>query len=280
MALKKMRPTSPGRRGQVNLVREEVTRGGGEPSLMQGRQRLHGRNNQGRVTVRYRGGAAKRKYRFVDHTRQSKDGVPAKVAAIDRDPNRNANLALLHYADGDKRYIVAPLGLKPGDQVVSGPGIDIKTGNTLPLRDIPTGTMIHNIELQIGGGGKLCRAAGAQAQLLAKEGDYAYVVLPSKETRLVNLNCRATVGQVGNLDFANIQWGKAGRMRFRGIRSHVRGVARNPVDHPMGGGEGKTSGGRHPCTLWGQPTKGYKTRRRKATSRMIVRSRHAAKKKA
>lgn len=277
MTLKKMKPTSPGRRGQVNLIRDEVTRGGGEPSLMKGRQRLHGRNNQGRVTVRYRGGAAKRKYRFVDYARR-KDGVPAKIAAVDRDPNRNANLALLQYADGEKRYIVAPLGMKPGDTVLSGPGIDIKPGNTLPLRDIPAGTMIHNIELQIGGGGKLCRAAGAAAQLMAKEGEFAYIVLPSKETRLVNLNCRATIGQVGNIDFANIGWGKAGRMRHRGIRPHVRGVARNPVDHPMGGGEGKTSGGRHPCTPWGQPTKGYKTRRQKRTSKFIVRRRHAAKK--
>lgn len=277
MALKKTKPTSPARRGQINLVRDEVTRGGGEPSLMRGRQRLHGRNNQGRVTVRYRGGAAKRKYRFVDYARR-KDGVPAKVAAIDRDPNRNANLALLHYADGEKRYIVAPLGLKVGDTVVSGASSDVKPGNTLPLRDIPVGTMVHAIELQVGGGARLCRAAGAQAQLLAKEGTYAYVVLPSKETRLVHLDCRATIGQVGNLDYQNISWGKAGRKRFLGVRPHVRGVVRNPVDHPMGGGEGKTSGGRHPCSPWGQPAKGYKTRRTKRTGRFIVRRRHAAKK--
>lgn len=271
--LKTCKPTSPGRRAQINLIRDEVTRSGPEPSLTRGKRRISGRNNAGRVTVRYRGRGAKRRYRIVDFKRD-KDAVPATVAAIERDPNRNANLALLHYADGEKRYMLAPLGVTPGTKIESGPNADVRPGNTLPLRGIPVGTMVHNIELHVGGGGQLCRAAGAAAQFLAKEGDYAYLVLPSKETRLVHLDCRATIGQIGNLDYANISWGKAGRIRFLGIRSHVRGVAKNPVDHPMGGGEGKTSGGRHPCSPWGQPSKGYKTRRRKSTSRFIIRRRN------
>jgi len=233
-----------------------------------------GRNNEGRITVRHRGGAVKRKYRIIDFNRD-KDNVPAKVAAIEYDPNRTANIALLHYKDGEKRYILAPVGLKVGDTVMSGENVDIKVGNALPLRSIPVGTVIHNIELYPGRGGQLVRAAGGAAQLMAKEGDYAHVRLPSGEIRMIRLDCRATIGQVGNLDHENVSIGKAGRKRHMGIRPTVRGSVMNPVDHPHGGGEGKAPVGRpSPVTPWGKPTLGYKTRKKnKESDKYIIRRR-------
>jgi large subunit ribosomal protein L2 len=232
-----------------------------------------GRNNVGRVTTRFRGGGHKRLYRLIDFKRK-KEEVPAKVASIEYDPNRSARIALLHYLDGDKKYILAPIDLKVGDLVVSSPTADIKPGNALPLRNIPLGTMIHNIELKPGKGGQMARAAGASAQLVAKEGSYAQIKLPSGEVRQVHLNCRATVGQLGNVEHENLSIGKAGRKRWLGRRPHVRGVAMNPVDHPMGGGEGKSSGGRHPVSPWGKPTKGYKTRKPKESDRYIIKRRN------
>ena len=226
---------------------------------MEPKSRISGRNNHGELTIWHRGGGHKRHYRMVDFKRD-KTGIPARVATIEYDPNRSAFIALLHYADGEKRYILGPLGLKVGDKVVSGPEADIVTGNALPLKSIPAGTMIHNIELRPGKGGQMVRSAGGAAQLLAKEGEYAQIRLPSGEVRKVLMECVATIGQVGNLEHENISIGKAGRKRWMGIRPTVRGVAMNPVDHPLGGGEGKTSGGRHPVTPWGQPTRGYKTR--------------------
>jgi large subunit ribosomal protein L2 len=259
MAIRAVKPTSPARRYLTYLVRDEVTKQEPEKRLVGPKIRTSGRNNAGRITVRHRGGGAKRRLRHVDF-RRDKHGVPARVAAIEYDPNRSAHLALLHYRDGEKRYILAPVGLKVGDTVMSGPQADILPGNALPLRNIPVGTLVHNVELHPGRGGQMCRSAGAQAQLLAKEGERATLKLPSGEVRYVALDCMATVGQVGNLDHENVSIGKAGRRRWLGIRPTVRGTVMNPVDHPMGGGEGRGKGN-HPMTPWGKPTKGYKTRR-------------------
>jgi large subunit ribosomal protein L2 len=270
MAIKKLTPTSAARRYQTYLVREEVTTDKPYKPLLSPKTRISGRNNDGRITVRRRGGGSKRQYRIVDFKRD-KSGIPAKVATIEYDPNRSANIALLNYADGEKRYIIAPLGLKVGQTVLSGPEADIIPGNALPLRNIPLGTTIHNVELRPGKGAQMVRAAGGQAQLVAKEGDWAQLRLPSGEIRRVNIACYATVGQIGNIDHANVSLGKAGRTRWLGRRPKVRGVAMNPVDHPHGGGEGKTSGGRNPVTPWGQPTRGYKTRNNKRTDKFIVR---------
>ncbi len=273
MGIKKYRPTSPGRRHMSANDFKELTRGKKpEKNLLAPKKRSGGRNSYGRTTVRFRGGGHKRRYRVVDFKR-NKLGVPATVKAIEYDPNRSAFLALLQYADGEKRYILAPQGVKVGDKVISAKNAEIRPGNALPLRSIPLGAQIHNLELQIGGGGKLCRSAGSYAQLMAKEGDYAHVRLPSGEVRLVHVNCRATIGQVGNVEHGNIDLGKAGRKRWLGRRPHNRGVTMNPVDHPLGGGEGRSSGGRHPCSPWGWPTKGYRTRRNKRTDKFIVRRR-------
>ena len=275
MAIKKYKPTSPARRHMTVSAFDEITKKTPEKSLLDSQKSKAGRNAQGRITVRHQGGGAKRKYRLIDFKRD-KDNVPAKVAAIEYDPNRSANIALLHYVDGEKRYILAPLKLKTGDTVVSGPGIDIKVGNALPLSDIPVGTIIHNIELTPGKGGQMVRSAGNSAQLMAKEGNYAHVRLPSGEMRLVRINCRATVGQVGNLEHENISIGKAGRKRHMGIRPTVRGSVMNPVDHPHGGGEGRAPIGRpSPMTPWGKPTLGYKTRKKKNKSdKYIVKRRN------
>jgi len=251
---------------------EEITRTTPERSLIRPLKKSGGRNNAGRITSRRRGGGHKRRYRVIDFKR-NKDGVPAKVASIEYDPNRSARVALLHYVDGEKRYILAPVGLNVGDSVMSGPGADIRPGNAMALRDMPLGMTIHNVELHPGHGGQLGRSAGTEVQLMAREGDYAQLRLASGEMRLVQTTCRATIGQVGNTDHENISIGKAGRSRWLGRRPKVRGVAMNPVDHPHGGGEGKTSGGRHPVTPWGVPTKGYKTRRNKRTDKYIVRRR-------
>jgi large subunit ribosomal protein L2 len=272
MAVRSYKPTSPGRRFQTVSTFEEITSVIPERSLLRPLKKTGGRNNRGRVTSRHRGGGHKRRYRVIDFKR-TKDGVPAKVASIEYDPNRSARVALLHYADGEKRYILAPVGLKVGDAVMSGPQADIRPGNTLALRDMPLGMTIHNIELHPGGGGQLVRGAGTAAQLMAREGKYAQIRLASGEMRLVQSICRATIGQVGNADHDSISIGKAGRSRWLGRRPRVRGVAMNPVDHPHGGGEGKTSGGRHPVTPWGVPTKGYKTRRNKRTGKYILRRR-------
>jgi large subunit ribosomal protein L2 len=272
MGIKSNKPTSPGRRFQTGSSFEEITSGNPERSLLRTLRKRGGRNALGRVTARHRGGGHKRKYRMVDFRRE-KEGVPATVASIEYDPNRSANIALLHYLDGEKRYIVAPHQLGVGDRIVSGSGSEIRVGNTVPLREIPMGSHIHNIELSIGHGAQLARSAGSYGQLMAKEGKYAQVKLPSGEVRMILLECKATLGQVGNLDHENISIGKAGRNRWKGRRPHVRGVAMNPVDHPHGGGEGKSSGGRHPVTPWGVPTKGFKTRVRKASDRLIVKKR-------
>jgi large subunit ribosomal protein L2 len=272
MAVKKMKPTSPGRRFQNYPGFEEITEDTPERSLLRNIKKTGGRNANGRVTSRRRGGGHKRYYRIIDFKRD-KDGVPAKVATIEYDPNRSARIALLHYADGEKRYIIAPLKLSVGDTVMSGPDADIQPGNTLLLANIPLGTHIHNIELRIGKGGQIVRSAGTFAQLMAKEDRYALVKLPSGEVRMVLLNCKATVGQLGNVTHENVSLGKAGRNRWKGRRPKVRGVAMNPVDHPMGGGEGRSSGGRHPCSPWGVPTKGFRTRKNKRTDRYIVKRR-------
>ncbi|NLI60183.1 MAG: 50S ribosomal protein L2 [Clostridiales bacterium] len=273
MAIKKFRSTSPARRHMTVSSFEEITKLTPEKSLLTTLKSKAGRNSDGRITVRHRGGGVKRKYRIIDFKR-NKDGIPAKVAGIEYDPNRSANIALLHYADGEKRYIIAPNGLKDGDMVMSGPDADIKVGNALPLRNIPLGTVIHNIELTPGKGGQLVRSAGNSAQLLAKEGQYAHVRLPSGEVRLVLLNCKATIGQVGNIDHENITIGKAGRKRHMGIRPTVRGSAMNPVDHPHGGGEGRAPIGKpSPVTPWGKPTLGYKTRKRKKSDSYIIKRR-------
>ena len=253
-------------------TREEITRTTPEKSLLVPLKKTGGRNAFGRVTAWQRGGGHKRMYRIIDFKRD-KDGVPARVAGIEYDPNRSAHIALLHYADGEKRYILAPLGLRIGETLVSGRGAEIRTGNALPLREIPLGTFLHNIELNLGHGGQFARCAGNYAQLMAKEGKYAQLKLPSGEVRMVSLDCKATIGQVGNIEHENIRIGKAGRTRWTGRRPHVRGVAMNPVDHPHGGGEGKTSGGRHPVTPWGVPTKGFKTRVKKGSDRLIVKRR-------
>lgn len=274
MGIKHFKPTSPGRRFMSVLTTDDLTRKKPEKRLTKGLRKRGGRNNAGRITSRHRGGGHKRVYRMIDFKRDKTD-VPARVAALEYDPNRSARIALLHYADGEKRYIIAPLNLKVGDEVLSGPSADIKPGNAMPLRFIPMGTIVHNVELTKGRGGQLIRGAGTGAQLMAKEGNYAQLRLSSGEVRMIHLDCRATVGQVGNPDHENISLGKAGRSRWLGRRPRVRGVAMNPVDHPHGGGEGKSSGGRHPSTPWGKPTKGYKTRRQKPSDRYIIRRRRA-----
>ena len=272
MPIKSFKPTSPSRRYYSVLSTADLTKKAPEKNLLEKQTSTGGRNNRGRITARFRGGGHKQRYRLVDF-RRGKIGVPASVAAIEYDPNRTARLALLHYADGEKAYILAPDGLKVGDQIVSSRNADIKPGNSLPLRAIPLGTLIHNVELHKGHGGQMVRSAGSAATLMAKDGDYAQVRLPSTEIRKVHLDCRATVGQVSNLDHKNVFLGKAGRARWLGRRPHNRGVSMNPVDHPMGGGEGRTSGGRHPCSPWGQLAKGFKTRKNKRTDSMIVRAR-------
>lgn len=272
MALKKNNPTSPGRRFQTVSSFEEITTSKPEKSLLKPIKRSGGRNSQGRITVRHRGEGHKRRYRIIDFKRK-KDNIPATVASIEYDPNRSARIALLHYLDGEKSYILAPDKLLVGDRVESGENVEIKIGNTMPLANIPMGTHIHNIELHVGYGGQLARSAGGYAQLMAKEGKYAQVKLPSGEVRMILLGCRATIGEIGNLDHENISLGKAGRSRHLGRRPHVRGVAMNPVDHPLGGGEGRSSGGRHPVTPWGVPTKGFRTRRNNTSDRLIIKRR-------
>jgi large subunit ribosomal protein L2 len=274
MGLKKYKPTSPGRRFMSVADFAEVTKSTPEKSLLAPLHNTGGRNNNGRITTRHQGGGHKRRYRIIDFKR-NKDGVPAKVASIEYDPNRSARIALLHYADGEKRYILCPAKLSVGDAVMSGPGSDIKPGNTLPLADIPTGTVVHAVEMQPGKGAAMARSAGTSIQLMAKEGKNAILRMPSSEMRMVPLTCRATIGIVGNADHDGINVGKAGRSRWLGIRPSVRGTAMNPVDHPHGGGEGKNkSAGRHPVTPWGVPTKGHRTRnKKKASSAMIIRRR-------
>jgi large subunit ribosomal protein L2 len=272
MPIRRYNPTSPGRRGMTVSTFEEITATEPEKSLIEILPKHSGRNAQGRLTVRHQGGRQKRYYRKVDFKR-NKPGVPAKVATIEYDPNRSARIALLHYVDGEKRYILAPLGLKVGDMVQSGPGAPIRVGNALTLRDIPLGTQIHNIELYAGKGGQLVRSAGTSAQLMAKQDDYAQIRMPSGEVRLVHLDCMATLGQVGNVDHENVQIGKAGRARLMGKRPEVRGSVMNPRDHPHGGGEGKAPIGGQPKTPWGKPAQGYRTRKNKSTSKFIVRRR-------
>jgi large subunit ribosomal protein L2 len=274
MALRAFKPTSAGRRAYTVSDFAEITKTQPEESLLAPIHKSGGRNNQGRVTSRFRGGGHKRMYRLIDFKRE-KIGVPAKVVAIEYDPNRSARIALLNYADGEKRYILAPDGLKTGDQVVSSRHADIRPGNCLPLSFIPAGTMIHNVELRLGKGAQLVRGAGVAAQLMAKDAAYAQVRLPSGEVRKVHILCHATVGQVSNIESQNVALGKAGRNRWLGRRPHNRGVTMNPVDHPMGGGEGRTSGGRHPCSPWGKLAKGLKTRNNKRTNLMIVKNRKA-----
>jgi large subunit ribosomal protein L2 len=272
MAIKKIKPTSPGRRFQAYSSFEEITKTKPEKQLLRVIKKTGGRNAHGRITSRHRGGGHKRHYRLIDFKRD-KIGIPAKVASIEYDPNRSTRIALLHYVDGEKRYILAPLNLNVNDFVQSGPEADIKPGNTLPIGSIPLGTQIHNIELRPGKGGQIVRSAGTYAQLVAKEARYALIKLPSGEVRMVLMNCKATIGQLGNTLHENIDLGKAGRKRWLGKRPKVRGVAMNPVDHPMGGGEGRSSGGRHPCSPWGVPSKGYKTRKNKSSARLIVKRR-------
>jgi large subunit ribosomal protein L2 len=272
MALKSYKPTSPGVRFMTRLDFAEITKDRPEKALTRGISKSGGRNNEGHETLRFRGGGHKRRYRTIDFRRDKRD-IPARVAAIEYDPNRSANIALLHYADGEKRYILAPDGVKVDANLVAADKAEIIPGNALPLKNIPLGAMVHNIELKPGHGGQMARAAGASAQVMAKEGKYVTLRMPSGEMRLVLAVCWATVGQVGNVDHSNVSIGKAGRTRWLGRRGHVRGTAMNPVDHPHGGGEGKTKGGRHPVSPWGQPTKGYKTRRNKRTTRFIVKRR-------
>ncbi len=272
MAIKKYKPTSPSRRFYSSSDFSNITKSTPEKSLLDTQKSTGGRNNHGRITCRFRGGGHKQRYRIIDFKRD-KIGVPAKVAAIEYDPNRTARIALLHYVDGEKRYILAPDGLEVGTQIISSMNADIKPGNSLRIRHMPPGTQIHNIEMRKGKGGQMVRSAGTSAQLMAKDGDYAQVRLPSGEIRRIHLDCRATIGQVSNSDHSNINWGKAGRNRWKGRRPHNRGVTMNPVDHPMGGGEGRSSGGRHPCSPWGQLAKGLKTRKNKRTDNMIVRRR-------
>jgi len=272
MALISRKPTSPGRRFQTATDFAEITRSEPEKSLVRPLKKTGGRNCHGRVTIRFRGGGHKRRYRLIDFKRNKLE-VPAKVASIEYDPNRTTRIALLHYVDGEKRYILAPNDLRVGDIVVSSATADIKPGNTLPLLNIPNGTLVHNVEMKPGKGGQMARAAGAYAQLMAKEGRQAHLKLPSGEVRMVPVDCRATIGQLSNVEQENVSLGKAGRKRWTGKRPHVRGVVMNPVDHPMGGGEGKSSGGRHPCSPWGVPSKGFKTRKPKASDRYIVKHR-------
>ncbi len=273
MGVRNYKPTSPGRRGMSVSDFSEVTRGKPERSLVEGRvNKTGGRNSNGRITSWQRGGGHKRRYRRIDFRRE-KFGVPARVAAIEYDPNRSANIALLHYRDGEKRYIVAPAEVRVGDVLESGPSAEIRPGNALPLANVPLGTVVHAIEMKPRKGAQLVRAAGLGAQLMAREGSYATLRMPSGEHRLIHVDCMATIGQVGNADQENASIGKAGRSRWLGRRSNVRGVAMNPVDHPMGGGEGKSAGGRHPCTPWGVPTKGHKTRKNRRTQKYIVKRR-------
>ncbi|MBM3773794.1 MAG: 50S ribosomal protein L2 [Acidobacteria bacterium] len=269
MPVKSYRPTTPGRRFQTVVPRRDITRETPEKSLVEPLKRTGGRNNIGQITSRFIGGGHKKAYRKIDFKRD-KPGVPAVVASIEYDPNRSARIALLHYKDGEKRYILQPDGLKTGQTVISGPSADILVGNALPLKNMPAGTIVHNIELRPGKGAQMARSAGTQAQLVSREGGLALLKLPSGEIRRVSDDCMATIGQIGNLDHENVSLGKAGRKRWLGKTPHNRGVSMNPVDHPHGGGEGKTSGGRHPVTPWGQPTRGYKTRNNKRTDRWIV----------
>jgi large subunit ribosomal protein L2 len=269
MALVKVKPTSPGRRGMVKVVTDGLYKGRPFAALVEKKSKTAGRNNNGHITTRHIGGGHKQHYRVIDF-RRTKDGIPAKVERIEYDPNRSAHIALLCYADGERHYIIATKGLAIGDQLMNGAEAPIKSGNCLPIRNIPVGTVMHCVEMLPGKGAQMARSAGAQAQLVAKEGEYALLKLPSGETRKVLVDCMATVGQVGNTDHENISLGKAGRSRWLGIKPTNRGVVMNPVDHPHGGGEGKTSGGRHPVTPWGQPTRGYKTRNNKRTDKFIV----------
>jgi large subunit ribosomal protein L2 len=269
MPIKSYRPTTPTRRFQTIVSREDITKQRPEKSLVESKKGTGGRNSGGRVTSRFIGGGHKQAYRVIDFKRD-KTGIPAMVAAVEYDPNRSARIALLHYKDGEKRYILHPDGLKPGQTISSGPQADILIGNALPLKNIPAGTVVHNIELRPGKGGQMARSAGSQAQLVSREGGLALLKLPSGEIRRVPEECQATIGQVGNVDHENVSLGKAGRKRWMGKMPHNRGVSMNPVDHPHGGGEGKTSGGRHPVTPWGQPTRGFKTRNNKRTNKWIV----------
>ena len=278
MAIRKYKPTTPGRRGSSVADFVEITRTTPEKSLTRPLPKKGGRNNQGRITTRHQGGGHKRAYRIIDFRRYDKDGVPAKVAHIEYDPNRTARIALLHYADGEKRYIIAPNGLNQGAAVEAGEGADIKPGNNLPLRNIPVGTTVHAVELRPGGGAKMGRSAGVAIQLVAREGKHATLRMPSGEMRMVDVRCRATIGAVGNAEQSNINWGKAGRMRWKGVRPTVRGVVMNPHDHPHGGGEGRTSGGRHPVSPWGKP-EGRTRSKKKASSKLIVRRRKTGKKR-
>ncbi len=278
MGIRKYKPTTPGRRGASVADFAEITRSRPEKSLLRPLHKTGGRNNTGRITTRHRGGGHKRQYRLIDFRRWDKDGVPAKVAHIEYDPNRTARIALLHYVDGEKRYIVAPKNLRQGDTVENGPAADIKPGNNLPLRNIPVGTTVYCVELRPLGGAKIGRSAGASVQLVAREGKYAQLRMPSGEIRNVDARCRASVGEVGNAEQSNISWGKAGRMRWKGVRPTVRGVVMNPVDHPHGGGEGKTSGGRHPVSPWGKP-EGRTRRPKKASDKLIVRRRKTGNKR-
>ncbi len=272
MAIKTYKPTSPGRRFQTVQTFDDITTNEPHKPLVENLHRSGGRNNHGELTSWWRGGGHKRLYRIIDFKRDKKD-IPGKVSTIEYDPNRSARIALVTYSDGEKRYILQPLGLKVGDAVIAGDNVDILPGNALPLKNIPLGTMLHNVELKPGKGGQIARSAGSSVQLVAKEGDYASVKMPSGEIRHIAMVCYATVGQVGNIDHENVSIGKAGRNRWLGKRPHNRGVVMNPVDHPHGGGEGKTSGGRHPVSPWGLPTKGYKTRNRKSTDKFIVQRR-------
>jgi large subunit ribosomal protein L2 len=272
MPIKAYKPTSPGRRFQTVQTFDDITTSKPHKPLVENLHRSGGRNNHGELTSWWRGGGHKRLYRIIDFKRDKKD-IPGKVSTIEYDPNRSARIALVTYGDGEKRYILQPVGLKVGDSVVAGDNVDILPGNALPLKNIPLGTMLHNVELKPGKGGQIARSAGSSVQLVAKEGDYASVKMPSGEIRHIAMVCYATVGQVGNIDHENVSIGKAGRNRWLGKRPHNRGVVMNPVDHPHGGGEGKTSGGRHPVSPWGLPTKGYKTRNRKSTDKFIVQRR-------
>ncbi|MGP6158202.1 MAG: 50S ribosomal protein L2 [Vulcanimicrobiaceae bacterium] len=274
MPIKRYRPTSPGQRFLTTLETSDITKKKPEKALVEVKKKHSGRNNNGHITVRHKGGGTRRQYRIIDFKR-TKDAIPAKVAAIEYDPNRSARIALLNYKDGEKRYILAPAGLNVGDMVESGEGADIKVGNCLPIKNIPLGTVVHNVELRPGQGGKLVRSAGSSAQLMAKEGEYAQIRMPSGEVRKIMVVCRATIGQLGNIDHENVQIGKAGRIRHMGKRPSVRGIAMNPVDHPHGGGEARSTSGRPPTTPWGQMTMGKKTRRNKRTAKMIVRKRSA-----
>ncbi len=276
MAIKKFKPTTPSRRYMTVSGFDQITRKEPEKSLLAPLKKSGGRNVNGRITSRHRGGGHKRRYRIIDFKRD-KDGIPANVASIEYDPNRSARIALLHYVDGEKRYILAPNKLEVGDVLYSGEGSDIKSGNSLKLKDIPVGTIVHNVELNPGTGGQIARSAGTMAQILAKEGKYVHIKMPSGEVRLIRENCKATIGQVGNIDHENITIGKAGRKKWLNRRPHVRGVVMNPHDHPHGGGEGKSPAGRHPVTPWGKPTMGKKTRKTKKSDRMIIRSRKARK---